>query len=136
MAVAGYIQSVYCRSDATAATSPDKVASVTECSVEEPTELDEWSQLGSAYTQRIATVKDVTATVSFKYDFANAPQTLLRATGTTVYVTVEYDQAQAGGSKGKRYVFLVTGISAKVSGDGVVEFSVTLSGTGVAPTSI
>jgi hypothetical protein len=135
-AVAGYIQNVYCRSDATSVVSGDKVSSVTECSIEEPTDMAEWNQLGAAYKQRVATVKDVTGSVSFKYDFSNAPQALLRATGTTVYVTVEYDNAQSAGSKGKRYVFLVTGVSPKVSGDGVVEFTVSLVGNGTAPTAI
>jgi hypothetical protein len=137
--VAAHIQSVFVRTDTTAASSGDRIDGLTDASLSEPRDMVETNYLGgSGYKSRIATLGDTSLDLSGHWLTSDAPQGILRTAhtgGTSVYITIYFDSTASAGSKGKRINMLVSEYSEKLTPGGAVEFSVKLIGNG-APVAI
>jgi predicted secreted protein len=140
MAVAGYTEVVYVRSDTTAPGSTDKVDGITDFTLSRSADVQEITDFkdGTGYKQRMTTLKDTSIDMSGQFEATDTVQQLLRSShdsGATVYVTVHIDPSASSGSKGWRVPCIVESYDAKGQVGGIGEFSCKLVGNG-APVAV
>lgn len=134
--VAGYLNNVRVRSDATAATSSDNIDGIKDFSLSLPVDLLETTNFkpGNGVKTRIGGLQDSSADVNGDYLAGDTVQTILRTAWTNrtaVYLTVILDGTASAGSQGFRIPMLVSEYSSKSSPSGLCEFSAKLMGNGV-----
>jgi hypothetical protein len=138
--VQGYTQKVMVRSDATAATDSDEIAGILSVDVEETADLEEstTTKANDGYKTRQTQLKDVKITLNGQFDSSDTQQGILRsalASGASVYITVQTDPAASAGSKGFRYICLVSSVGKNVDPNKAGAMTVTCEGNG-APTAV
>lgn len=138
--VAAQIDSVFARTDTTAATAPDRIGGLMDATYNETADLADTNYLGTSagYKSRLLTLKDSSLDLSGHFMSGDAPQGVLRTAkdaGSVVYITIQFDANASAGSIGKRVPMLVSSYEEKLNASNIVEFTAKLVGNG-APTAI
>lgn len=132
MAIAAHIVKIYVKSTSATAISSDEVKGLNDFSASSSkTMLDVTDFKDTTGVKlKMAGLEDGSFSLSGDLESGDAPQGLIRSSfdsGSTIYLTVQWDPNATAGSKGYNFPCIVESYEVKGSVDGKSEFSASLS---------